>query len=313
MARHHETRGDEDRHHHPVKASTRYLQSLAALKEGEIRAPVLRLRLAVKRRLCEHPELAPAWAGLKWIGLAAALFGVAVLLGMLIWSDRLPRIDNSLGMELVLVPAGEYQRGSEHNAREQPPHQVTLTRPFYLSRHEVNQAQWHEIMATSPSRFRGDDLPVERVTFQQVQTFLRKLGEREGTSLYRLPTEAEWEYACRAGTTGDYAGKLDDMGWYAQNSDNRTQPVGTRKPNAWGLFDMHGNVLEWTADRYFETRPYTATAKIDPLGPDVGSRRVIRGGSLMNRADSCRCAFRNSEQPSEKQYYLGFRVARDAE
>lgn len=157
--------------------------------------------------------------------------------------------------QFALISAGTFQMGSRSGLpHERPVHTVTLTRSFYMQRTEVTQGQWLEIMGTNPSNFSscGDTCPVERVSWNDIQQFLTALNARYPGRNYRLPTEAEWEYAARAGTTGDYGGTgiLDDMGWYSGNSGSRAHPVAGKLPNAWGLHDMHGNVWEWVQDWY---------------------------------------------------------------
>jgi len=161
---------------------------------------------------------------------------------------------------------------------EQPPHPVEITRPFYLQTTEVSQAQWKRIMGNNPSRFEdcGDDCPVEKVSWNDAQKFIEELNQMEGINKYRLPTEAEWEYACRAKTEtaysfGDEVDKLGEYARYGDNSGGKTKPVGKKKPNAWGLYDMHGNVWEWVQDRYGD---YPTGPIPDPKGPDKGEYRV---------------------------------------
>jgi formylglycine-generating enzyme required for sulfatase activity len=248
-------------------------------------------------------------------------------------------IDDPLtGMTFVEVPAGRFTMGSAasepgHNPDEVL-HDVTITHPFLLSRYEVTQQEWRAVVGTSPSTFGGcgPRCPVESVTYDDVQRFLQKLNETPRpqastavrTLKYRLPTEAEWEYACRAGTTGpfstgetlttaqaNYNGKFP----YASSApgDYRQRPVavGSFPLNAWGLGDMHGNVWEWTADWY---APYddTPSGNIDPQGAATGAKRVIRGGSWYFDANSARCGLRYTHAPNDKGFSLGFRVAADA-
>jgi len=163
-------------------------------------------------------------------------------------------------MEFVLIPAGTFTMGSpdsDSNAydHEKPAHQVTISEPFYMGKYEVTQAQWKAVMGENPSRFKGDDHPVENVSWEDVQQFIQKLNAKEGKEACRLPTEAEWEYAARAGTTtiysfGNNASQLGNYAWYDENSGNTTHPVGDKPPNPWGLYDMHGNVWEWVQDWY---------------------------------------------------------------
>lgn len=234
----------------------------------------------------------------------------------------IPTILGDLGIgfgedQFVLIPAGSFQMGSVDGAAdEEPVHTVNITQPFYLQKTEVTQGQWLEIMGTNPSAFKscGSTCPVERVSWDLIQDFLTALNAAYPGLNYRLPTEAEWEYAARAGTTGDYAGtgKLDDMGWYADNSGRKTVFVGLKEPNAWGLYDMHGNVFEWVQD-WYSANYYGVSPENDPQGPPEGTRRVIRGGSVDQNADQARSANRHSNSPGNPGFtiYLGFRLARN--
>jgi formylglycine-generating enzyme required for sulfatase activity len=158
---------------------------------------------------------------------------------------------NSLGMEFVLIPAGEFTMGSDESRSTQPPHQVIIRQPFYLGKYEVTQAQWTTVMGKNPSQFLGDPhLPVENVSWNEVQGFIRLLNAREGGDRYRLPTEAEWEFAARACkktaySFGDDEGQLEKYAWYDENAGKRTHAVGQLRRNPWGLYDVHGNVWEW--------------------------------------------------------------------
>jgi formylglycine-generating enzyme required for sulfatase activity len=185
-------------------------------------------------------------------------------------------------LEMVWCPPGTFTMGSHRDA-----YQVTLTKGFWMGKTEVTQAQWESVMGNNPSKNKEDTLPVENVTWNDCQEFCKNTG-------LQLPTEAQWEYACRAGSTGPYAGtgNLDDMGWYDDNSDRETHPVGTKQPNAWGLYDMHGNVWEWCQ------------------GPSSGSSRVARGGSWGNGASICTSAYRNDDYAMDADYYYGFRLVR---
>lgn len=223
---------------------------------------------------------------------------------------------NSIGMELVWCPPGTFQMGSpedeEGSYYDEIPHEVTLTRGFWIGKYPVTQGQWEEEMGSNPSSFKtsGPDAPVEKVSWDDAQEFCRALSQRDGRE-YRLPTEAEWEYACRAGSTspwcfGDDEKKLGDYAWYKENSDRRTHPVGQKKPNAWGIHDMHGNVWEWCQDWYGDC---PADSTTDPLGPKGGSIRVRRGGGWSYDAGLCRSAYRNWSNPVNRSYGLGFRVA----
>jgi formylglycine-generating enzyme required for sulfatase activity/tRNA A-37 threonylcarbamoyl transferase component Bud32 len=234
-------------------------------------------------------------------------------------------------MEFALIRAGSFMMGSPDDEKdttedEKPQHQVTLSKDFYLSKYEVTQGQWKAIMGDNPSFFKdcGDDCPVENVSWDEVQEFIRRL-KAKGEGTYRLPTEAEWEYACRAGTTGNYAGNLDDLGWYYNNAgdqklsgewdaaklksnNNRTHEVGKKQPNAWGLYDMHGNVWEWVQDWFGK---YPEGAVTDPTGGISGSHRIFRGGSLGFPAEDIRSAKRAYYIPTERNANVGFRLVRE--
>ena len=162
-------------------------------------------------------------------------------------------------------------------------------------------------MESNPSYFKGDDRPVEQVSWNDCQEFIKKVNARLSDMQFRLPTEAEWEYACRAGTIGAYGGtgKRGEMGWYNDNSGNQTHPVGQKKPNAWGLYDMHGNLWEWCADRYGE---YPSSNVIDPTGSSSESVRVLRGGCWGNPWRSCRSAFRSGNYPGLRNNRCGLRL-----
>lgn len=220
-----------------------------------------------------------------------------------------PAIKNSVGMELVLIKPGEFRMGSDDgDSDEKPAHEVFIYKPFYMGKYEVTQAQWRRVMGYSFSHFNGDNLPVENVSFDEAKKFCGKLSQMTGDE-YRLPSEAEWEYASRAGSTGNYAGSLDAMAWYESNSGGKTHPVGQKQPNTWGLYDMHGNVNEWVEDRYGE-RYYSISPTIDPLGPSSGSKRGGRGGGWSSNAANCRSACRNAGAPDTHSMDLGFRVVR---
>ena len=219
------------------------------------------------------------------------------------------RWSNSLGMEFVPIPAGTFTMGSDArdaDADEKPCHRVTLSQSFYLAVTEVTQAQWKDVMGGNPSRFQGDDLPVDQVSWNEAKAFIRKLNAREGTSRYRLPTEAEWEYASRAGTSEDRHGDLSAFGWFDPNSEGRTHPVGQKQPNAWGLHDMLGNVYEWCEDW---KGAYPRGHVTDPRGPRQGSARVARGGSWFVHANRTRSFFRDAFNPKHHFADMGFRIA----
>jgi formylglycine-generating enzyme required for sulfatase activity len=223
-------------------------------------------------------------------------------------------------MEFVLIPAGEFQMGSNDAGAydgEKPVHTVRLTKPFYLGKYEVTQAQWEAVMGNNPSSFGGDSaLPVETVSWQDVPEFISRLNARErGTAFYRLPTEAEWEYAARAGSTtaysfGNSAGELGRYAWYEDNAGGKTHPVGQLQPSAWGLYDMHGNVWEWVQDWF---GAYSSGTAVDPEGPSSGSYRVYRGGGWYNDARVCRSADRSGDAPGYRVVNFGVRLLKVAQ
>jgi formylglycine-generating enzyme required for sulfatase activity len=226
---------------------------------------------------------------------------------------------NSIDMEFVLIPAGSFMMGStddDANADddEKPAHKVSISKPFYLGKYEVTQAQWEAVMESNPSRFKGRNKPIDRVSWEDIQVFIQRLNKKEGHDRYRLPTEAEWEYAARAGTTsvysfGDEAADLARYAWYERNSaGGEASPVGQKKPNAWGLYDMHGNVWEWVQDWYLDIY-YSSSPSSDPIGPSSGWDRVCRGGNLDMIAELCRAAVRFHPAPVNRVDGLGFRLA----
>ena len=227
-------------------------------------------------------------------------------------------LGDGVQIELVLIPAGRFRMGAQagEDDDQKTGHQwVRITRPFCIGKHEVTQEVWEKVMGTNPSNFKGAKNPVENVSWDDCQAFLKKLnalGKERGQ--FRLPTEAEWEYACRAGTktrfcSGDDEGPLGEYAWYDANSGNTTHPVGAKKPNAWGLYDCHGNVWEWCGDWYDEYS-HGRMPKADPTGPVTGAGRVLRGGSWDYGAGACRSACRgNDRDPDDRGGSLGFRVA----
>jgi formylglycine-generating enzyme required for sulfatase activity len=216
------------------------------------------------------------------------------------------------------IPPGSFLMGSpvseEGRDEDETHHQVTITRGFWISDHEVTQSEYEEIMGSNPSNWRGTNRPVERVTYDQAASYCAKLTKRERTNgkitqqeEYRLPTEAEWEYATRAGAPGSRYGDLESIAWYDANSQNATKDVKTKQPNAWGLYDTIGNVWEWCLDWY---GPYPAEPVIDPKGSDrelPGSSRVIRGGSIFFGPEVCRSAYRDWLVFSAPNDDVGFR------
>jgi len=227
-------------------------------------------------------------------------------------------LGNGGTMRLVLIRPGKFMMGSpdseqSRESKEGPQHEVVIAKPFYMGVTEVTQAQYEAVMGTNPSKFKGPTNPVDSVTWDEAVEFCRKLSEKTGKAV-RLPTEAEWEYACRAGTKtrfsfGDSESVLGDYAWKGSNSGGTAHPVGQKKPNAWGLYDMNGNVWEWCADWW---GPYPKGPITDPSGPTTASGlRVLRGGSWYRVGlDSFRCAIRLIIDPSLRVNDLGFRCAR---
>jgi formylglycine-generating enzyme required for sulfatase activity len=209
-------------------------------------------------------------------------------------------IGNGQTLRMGYCPAGNFTMGTpagevKYVEPRETPVEVTLTSHFWLLRTEVTQAQWEAVMGRNPSGFKGANLPVETVSWDDCQEFIQRLSARGGLPAgwkWALPTEAQWEYACRAREKGPYSGgTLDAVGWYLENADRKTHEVATKKPNAWGLYDMHGNVLEWCADWMGESLP----GGTNPQGPDAcafGDYRVLRGGSWDRPPQACRAAIR---------------------
>ncbi|MBR4171223.1 MAG: SUMF1/EgtB/PvdO family nonheme iron enzyme [Kiritimatiellae bacterium] len=213
-------------------------------------------------------------------------------------------------MRFRWCPAGTFTMGSptseDGRYDNETQHRVTLTRGFWMGEAPVTQEQWESVMGNNPSNFKGANLPVEQVSWNDCQEFIKKVNSALDCGA-RLPTEAEWEYACRAGTTGAYggSGNLDEMGWYDGNSGDKTHPVGQKKPNAWGLCDMHGNVWEWCSDWFGD---YPSGSVTDPTGPSSGSYLVLRGGSWRSVAWGCRSAYRYGYDPDGRFNSIGLRL-----
>jgi formylglycine-generating enzyme required for sulfatase activity len=199
---------------------------------------------------------------------------------------------------------------NDGEADEKPAHRVTISSAFDIGKYEVTQAQWQAVMGNNPSKFRdcGGNCPVEQVSWEDAQKFINKLNLTNEAFTFRLPTEADWEYACRAGTTGDYAGNLSEMAWYSENSGSKTHAVGGKQPNAWGLADMHGNVWEWCQDWYHETYYGAPTDGSAWLSGGEQKYRVLRGGSWNEEAVGWRSAERAGFIPTFRVDDGGFRV-----
>lgn len=233
------------------------------------------------------------------------------------------------GIRFVKIEAGCFQMGQDKQTdldekdrktttNELPQHKVCIEKPFYIGETEITQKQWEDVMGTgsNPSKFKGMYRPVERVTWNDTQKFIEKLNAHEQGSFYRLPTEAEWEYAARAGTQtvwsfGDDAKNLRDYAWYGNEGyKGDSHEVGQKKPNAWGLLDVHGNVWEWVQD-WYDSKSYTETPQTNPMGAETGQYKIYRGGSWVAQASLLRAATRYSGLPMIRSSDIGFRLVRE--
>ena len=234
-------------------------------------------------------------------------------------------ITNTLGAKMMLLPAGEFDMGSpgsDTNASsdEKPQHRVRINKPFYLGVHEVTVGQFRQFVSDSGYKTDAeqdgkdaDEHPVVNVSWNDADAFCKWLSRKEGKA-YSLPTEAQWEYACRAGSTtkycyGDGDAELGEYAWFEKNSGSSTHPVGSKKPNQWGLYDMHGNAQEWCAD-WYDAKYYGESRADDPTGPSSGTSRVLRGGSWGGAPSRSRSANRGGGSPAFRSFGPGFRVSR---
>ena len=229
-------------------------------------------------------------------------------------------LGKGIKLEMLLIPAGEFLMGAPDSdmtalRMQKPRHQVRITKPFSLGKYLVTQEQWKAVMGKNPSQFKGAENPVEMVSWEDCQQFLTKLNASSGTQggTFVLPTEAQWDYACRAGSKARYCfgndeSKLGEYAWYFGNAGGKPHPVGEKKPNAWGLYDMHGNVWEYCQD-WYDGSYYAKSPTDDPTGPATGSYRVMRGGSFHVPSGFCRSPYRSSHMPGGRAFSQGFRVA----
>ena len=227
-------------------------------------------------------------------------------------NERVYRYRN-LVIKMVQLPGGTFTMGTNRGqSKARPAHKVTVS-PFLISKYEITQGQYVVLMRKNPSLNRGNKrLPVDNVSWYDCQKFIEKLNELEGKEVYRLPTEAEWEYACRAGSDGSYCfgsneGMLSEYAWYSVNSKKRSHPVGKLKPNAWGIYDMHGNVWEWCLDWYSK---YTTTPQDNPRGAANSKFKIFRGGSFMMSGMQCSSFYRSGTEPKKHGRSIGFRIVR---
>jgi len=231
------------------------------------------------------------------------------------WADGYGEDDYGYWMSFAVNGVRQVMRFIEpgiFRMGEAPGHTVELTQGFWLGETTCTQELWREVMGENPSRFRGENLPVENVSWNDCQRFLETLNDRKPGLNPLLPTEAEWEYACRARSIGAYCfgeddRRLSEYAWFGDSKGGETHPVGSKTPNDWGLYDMHGNVWEWCRDWY---GAYPDVPMVDPVGPDSGSNRVLRGGAWFNGAGYCRSAYRFCPTPGYRYGRDGFRLAR---
>ncbi|WP_407282257.1 formylglycine-generating enzyme family protein [Methanolobus sp. WCC1] len=227
--------------------------------------------------------------------------------------EKAPSISttNSVGMDFMLIPAGEFYLDPSEFSYDIPV-KVTIKESFYLGKYQVTQKQWKTVMGNEPSCFEGDDRPVECITWNEVRNFIKRLNEMENTDKYRLPSEIEWEYACRAKIDSEYFFgsqdmELDEYAWYYLNSQDGTHPVGQKKPNPWGLHDMYGNVWEWCQNRYH--RNYEEALAEGTAWETVGSIGIVlRGGGWVSYPEKCRSSCRSSFDSDYGSYSVGFRL-----
>ncbi|MDX2033073.1 MAG: formylglycine-generating enzyme family protein [Blastocatellia bacterium] len=218
------------------------------------------------------------------------------------------------GHFLMGSPPGRGGSAAAGLQQESPQHRVSITCGFEIGRYEVTQKQWEAVMISNPSAFKGPELPVTNVSWRDVQEFLARLRMLDARFVYRLPTEAEWEYACRAGGSGPFSDEavatdLQRVAWHEANSLNRPHAVGHLQPNGWGLYDIHGNVWEWVQD-WYDINYYRRSPAENPQGPPSGQSKVQRGGSWQSPAGQCRAAVRGYSLPAERNNLTGFRLAR---
>jgi formylglycine-generating enzyme required for sulfatase activity len=278
----------------------------------------MRSSAASKARPLLSLLISSPWARAPLAALAAALLWPLAAFGAS--AEPVEIVKNSLGVYFRHIPAGRFNMGagpgfSGEPQYETPAHQVSLTKPFRLSIHEITVGQWLAVMGGKAAKGAGPMDPIANVSWEDVQIFLDRLSQADGVK-YRLPTEAEWEYAARAGTEGPWyfgsdAALLPDHAWCGGDvAKGEAQPVGRKPPNPWGLYDMYGNVAEWVAD-WFGEDYYSAKAQTNPRGPASGTMRGLRGGSYASGAEACQSAWREGDLPMSRNRFIGFRLAYD--
>ncbi len=293
-------------------------------------------------KLLEHLKLVKSPGSPAWI--LAAIVCVTCLCascdkagGPQPGAGPLPVMTTKSGVEMVLIPAGEFRMGSSRGKEDEAPVHAVRVDAFWMDRREVTQAEYEKLGFPNPSRFKGPDLPVEMMTWTKAALFANARSRADGlepcydedtaecdfkASGYRLPTEAEWEYACRAGTDTEYGfggdpRRLPEFAWFGENASKKTHPVGKKAPNRWGLMDLHGNVAEWCNDVY-DKASYGKSPAENPRGPSEGSRYAVRGGAWNSSAEACRSSARSGENPGFADACLapdalGFRLVRRAD
>jgi formylglycine-generating enzyme required for sulfatase activity len=279
--------------------------------------------------MATDPKSSPKSRTVLWVSLALAVPFACICCGGLstatyfiaarYWTSEPPAVaqaapkgsefENSIGMKFVRIEPGRFKMGSPATEANRSPgeneHDVEITRPFYMGQYEVTQAQYRAVTGNNPSKAKGDKLPVEQVSWNDAKAFCTQLGNKDGRE-YTLPTEGEWEYACRAGTRSPYSFGTTVSDKQAALKKG-TREVGTFPPNAWGLYDMHGNVNEWCED-YWGENYYDTSPKKDPKGPATGKERIVRGGAWGLNPDYLRAAYRGAYEPAYKNDRIGFRV-----
>lgn len=266
----------------------------------------------IVRKTAQKSGLKTTWPRIV-IGVIVA---VGVMFGIKIMKEISSKTFtvNGVSFEMMKVEAGTFTMGATSEMKkpydhEKPAHQVTLTNDYYIGKTEVTQTLWKAVMGNNPSYFKGDNLPVENVSWADCQEFISKLNSMTGRN-FRLPTEAEWEFAARGGNNSkhyQYSGSnnIDDVAWYSWYGADKTYAVATKQPNELGIYDMSGNVWEWCSDRY---GGYSSNSQTNPTGPSNDSHRVRRGGSWRNYARDCRASFRNFSPPDFREIDLGLRL-----
>jgi len=268
------------------------------------------------------PEPEKPIVGQTMVGVSVGALFVAMVLLLIRSRRKRTRLQFSMGLMLLAtfvasigvwggVRWNEALKHPDDFPDERPIHPVTLTQPFYMGKFAVTQEQYQAVIGATPSHFKGKDNPVEQVSWDDAQAFCKRLTEQTKQTV-RLPTEAEWEYACRAGTTtayhsGDSEADLARVAWYDGNSKSTTHPVGQREANTFGLYDMHGNVWQWCQD-YWDENYFSKSSAENPQGPDQGAVRLLRGGSWGNILVYCRSACRFRRGPGNRSNFIGFRV-----